>query len=198
MVVTPPSTHETLLDALTQVHEQGTAYWESLPLATFFAPLAPGAWSPADHVRHLTKSTRPVALAVALPRPLLLLAFGRPRRPSRSYEELLAAYQAALAGGLRANRRYTPTPRPVPDDPAKAREARATILAALGRADAELVAAVQRWPDRALDRHRLPHPALGKLTVREMLFFTIFHAVHHADVVRRRLAEAAAVAGRAR
>jgi uncharacterized damage-inducible protein DinB len=38
-----------------------------------------------------------------------------------------------------------------------------------------------------LDRLRLPHPALGKLTVREMLFFTIYHNIHHVENVVRRL-----------
>ena len=39
--------------------------------------------------------------------------------------------------------------------------------------------AITRWGERALDRFRLPHPALGQLTVREMLFFTLYHNLHH-------------------
>jgi hypothetical protein len=35
----------------------------------------------------------------------------------------------------------------------------------------------------------LPHPLLGKLTVREMLFFTLYHQRHHVAVVERRIAE---------
>ena len=39
-----------------------------------------------------------------------------------------------------------------------------------------------------LDRYRLPHPLLGKLTVREMLFFTVYHNYHHVRSVADRLA----------
>lgn len=39
-----------------------------------------------------------------------------------------------------------------------------------------------------LEACRLPHPLLGKLTVREMLLFTLDHEVHHVANVARRLA----------
>ena len=35
------------------------------------------------------------------------------------------------------------------------------------------------WSEKDLDKYKLPHPLLGKLTVREMLFFTIYHNEHH-------------------
>jgi hypothetical protein len=43
------------------------------------------------------------------------------------------------------------------------------------------------WSERQLDRIRLPHPVLGKLSVREMLFFTLYHNQHHIEAVKRRL-----------
>jgi hypothetical protein len=184
----PPSTRDTLLAALSSAHEGGKTYWESLSLPTFFAPLGPGAWSPAQHVRHLTKTARAVTRGLTLPRVVLWLMFRPARRASRGYAELLETYHAALAGGARASGPYIPEERPAPADPAAAR---AALLAADAAATSALIAALRRWPERAFDRYRLPHPALGKLTVREMLFFTVFHTRHHADVVRRRLAERA-------
>jgi len=50
------------------------------------------------------------------------------------------------------------------------------------------VRAITAWGDDALDRYRLPHPLIGKLTLREMLVFTLFHFDHHRDNVARRLA----------
>jgi hypothetical protein len=52
---------------------------------------------------------------------------------------------------------------------------------------AELYGAVEGWSERALDRFRLPHPALGQLTVREMLHFTLYHNLHHVENVAARL-----------
>ena len=53
----------------------------------------------------------------------------------------------------------------------------------------ELRAAIARWPDRSLDRYQLPHPLLGKLTLREMLIFTAYHQMHHLEGVKRRRGE---------
>ena len=38
-----------------------------------------------------------------------------------------------------------------------------------------------------LDVIILPHPLLGKLTLREMLYFTIYHAEHHTSSVKKGL-----------
>ncbi|HRH60621.1 MAG TPA: DinB family protein, partial [Chitinophagaceae bacterium] len=38
---------------------------------------------------------------------------------------------------------------------------------------------VNNKPEDELDVYILPHPLLGKLTLREMLYFTIYHAEHH-------------------
>ncbi|MEO8501391.1 MAG: hypothetical protein ABI565_10790 [Vicinamibacteria bacterium] len=36
----------------------------------------------------------------------------------------------------------------------------------------------------ALDSTRLPHPILGRLSVREMAFFTLYHLRHHHALIR--------------
>jgi hypothetical protein len=43
-----------------------------------------------------------------------------------------------------------------------------------------LIGAVKRnWGESELDSYILPHPILGKLTIREMLFFTLYHDTLH-------------------
>jgi hypothetical protein len=44
---------------------------------------------------------------------------------------------------------------------------------------------IDPWSENSLDRFKLPHPLLGKLTVREMLFFTIFHNEHHFRTMKQ-------------
>jgi uncharacterized damage-inducible protein DinB len=41
--------------------------------------------------------------------------------------------------------------------------------------------------EEELDRYLLPHPLLGKLTMREMLYFTIYHVTHHHRQVETNL-----------
>jgi hypothetical protein len=171
-------TRDEILAFLDDVHRQSTAYWSAFSDAEFFAKIGE-AWSPAENVRHLAKSIRPVTKALRLPKIAVRWMFGGPRRPSMTYDALVERYRGRLAEGGEAGR-FAPSQRVVTD--------RGEILGQLDQACSELRAAIGKWPDRALDRHQLPHPLLGKLTLREMLFFTAYHQLHHMDGVKRRLA----------
>jgi hypothetical protein len=48
---------------------------------------------------------------------------------------------------------------------------------------------MERWSEAELDAYRLPHPLLGRLSVREMMFFTLLHNRHHQAVAERRRVE---------
>lgn len=157
-------------------------YFDAIQLEAFFAPLAHGAWSPADHVRHLTKSMRAVTNGLTRPRVLLALLFGWTSRPSRSFFQLRSVYRAALGMGRGAGR-FAPKPM---DGALYTAAHRRQLMAWLAAAVEEMDTATARWTESAIDRYQLPHPLLGKLTVREMLFFTLFHNVHHVHAVERR------------
>ena len=60
-------------------------------------------------------------------------------------------------------------------------------MSALDEASQNLTRSASGWGEWTLDRLRLPHPALGRLTVREMLFFTLYHNLHHVENVARRI-----------
>ena len=49
----------------------------------------------------------------------------------------------------------------------------------LQKAQDNLSQAIKKWKDTDLDQYYIIHPILGRLTVREMLFFTIYHTEHH-------------------
>ena len=188
MLATDPRTGPEISRALRSVHDESVAYWRSFTPDAFAASLG-GGWSAAETVRHLNKSIRPVAMAMRLPRLVLRLRFGGAKAPSRSYDEMRRVYDAALAAGADAGR-FAPSPRP-PEEPAAARE---RILAEHAAVVDALVEATGKWSETALDRLRLPHPRLGVLTVREMLFFTVNHNQHHVAVVRRKMESGAAEA----
>ena len=112
---------------------------------------------------------------------MLRVMFGKPKRASVPFEELRERYQGLLDAGGNAGR-FAPSPREEQDLDAR----RADILGQHADANRALRAAIARWPDAALDRYQLPHPLLGKLTLREMLAFTLYHQLHHIQVVERR------------
>ena len=184
-----PTVHEPrslpeLVRELWSLHEQSTAFWSAFDTAEFYAPIGT-AWSPADNVRHLLKSNRPVARALATARIALAVRFGLNLRASRSYAEVRETYRAALAGGVTAGR-FAPSPEPPHADP---EVARSTLMAERDAVAGRLEAALAGWGEWSLDHLRLPHPALGSLTVREMMFFTLYHNLHHVLNVARRKGE---------
>jgi hypothetical protein len=178
-------TRDDILRRLDAVQSESAAYWGAFDATTFFAKIGE-AWSPAENVRHLVKSIRPVTKALGMPRLVLRLMFGKASRASVSYDALVERYHGLLAAGGKAGR-FTPSAREEVDLDAR----RAEILAEHAAANGALRAAIARWPDAALDRNQLPHPLLGKLTVREMLYFTLYHQLHHIGVAERRRNESA-------
>lgn len=168
---------------LRALHARSQDFWKSFSTVEFFRPLG-DAWSPADNVRHLLKSNRPVLRAISTPKILLAIRFGAGLRPSRTYAEVREKYFSRLAEGVTAGRF---TPRPL-EGTEQTEEQRNELLAEMDQVSERLTNAISGWQEWQLDRLALPHPALGRLTVREMLFFTLYHNLHHVRNVERRMA----------
>jgi hypothetical protein len=132
-------------------------------------------WSPAGHLRHLGKSVRAVARGLRTSK-LVLVFFGFSSGRSRTFSEMLQLYREALEAGGQAG----------PYGPSSETPSRELIMERWRGANDQLIAALAPWTEAALDRYRLPHPLLGKLTGREMLFFTAYHNAHHARRIRER------------
>jgi hypothetical protein len=169
-----------LLDALAEQRAESLEAWSRFPTATFFAPIGE-AWSPAENVRHLVKSMRPVVKALRMHPIVLRMMFGKSDHGSVSYDGLVARYRQALSEGGTAGR-FAPSSRIATDLGVW----RAQILSEFESVHHQLCSAIERWTEPKLDRLRLPHPLLGKLTVREMLYFTLYHERHHLAGVQRR------------
>lgn len=126
---------------------------------------------------------RAVTRGLGMPRPLLLLLFGPGFGPSRSFDGVREVYQARLRAGADAGR-FAPSPADPSADPKGWRDG---VMASWNEASDGLERAVGGWSERALDFLRLPHPLLGKLRVREMLFFSLYHEAHHLRLVAERI-----------
>ena len=136
-----------------------------------------GKWTPAQQVEHILRAVRPVSMALRVPKWFLRWRFGKPNRPQRDYDGLVQRYKEKLAAGGRASGRFVPPPVPAGDIEGIAASLRGTVKTLCDRVDS--------WTEHELDTVLLPHPLLGKLTVREMLYFTIYHVQHHQALVER-------------
>ncbi len=173
-----------LLAAVDEAEADVAEFFASIDDADFVRRRG-SAWSPAEHLDHLNIAVSAAARGLGI-RPLLLrLRFGSSRRASRTYDELRAAYQSNLDAGGRASGRYVPAG-PGADD-ASAATRKSELLARWSRVNERLRGALRPWSERNLDRVQLPHPLLGMITARELVFFTIHHGPHHVVAAKRRL-----------
>ena len=138
-------------------------------------------WSPGQQLKHLLISVKPVRQILGLPAFLLLLVWGKANRKSRTYEELVHKYQEKLAIGGSATARFVPQP-VVWEDKEK-------LVQKLNSEVEALINIIKGFSEEELDKIILPHPLLGKLTVREMLYFTSYHVSHHKSGITKLITE---------
>ncbi|HUG42340.1 MAG TPA: DinB family protein [Longimicrobiales bacterium] len=183
-----PSTLPDIAARIGEVRDEIGAYVGGLAADDLFHRV-PGVWAPIDDLRHLVRVNAALAKGLGLPGWMLRLRFGRPARGAWSYARLTTLYDALLSTGAKAPTAYVPPQGLVADRDAY----RARTLERWRGVNEQLLRRVEQLSERGADRAALPHPGLGLLSLREMLFFTIHHDLHHLAVARRRVADRAAV-----
>lgn len=189
MTPVPPFLQPTLIQALSEVESDVAAFFASLSPEAFILPDG-AAWSPAEHLDHLNISVSATARGFSASRLLLRVRFGRSQRASRSYPELVEGYLNRLATGAGATGRFVP--QRTTSAVERASELQGELLARWHGVNDRLTTALASWSEHDLERLQLPHPLLGKLTARELVFFTIYHGRHHVAAAKRRLKRLAA------
>lgn len=138
-----------------------------------------GKWTAIQQLDHIIRSVSPVNMAMGLPKFILKWRFGTANRPSKTYEQLVEKYQRKLLEGGRATARFTP--------PAITADEKKILVHKLQKLVQALCKKINSHAEEALDTYILPHPLLGKLTLREMLYFTVYHVVHHGTLIQKGL-----------
>ena len=136
-------------------------------------------WSVAQNITHLITATMSTIPAFKLPKFIVRLYAGKPNRPSRTYDELVAKYKLKLEQGGRASGRFIPKQ-------VDSGEGKENILQTFSVSMNKLADTIQKkWNDRQLDQYIAPHPLLGKITLRELCYFTIYHTHHHLHIIKK-------------
>ncbi|KAA3641242.1 MAG: DinB family protein [Bacteroidetes bacterium] len=149
--------------------------WMQKQSAEAFEKGPEGKWTTGQHLDHLIKSVVPLNQAFLLPKFVYQMKFGKPNRPPRDFEALVARYNEKLTKGGQAPSRFVP--------PSVTLEQKQSLIAKFSKEYQKLANKTLKWKEADLDAYLLPHPLLGKVTVREMLFFTAHHIVHHLEIL---------------
>jgi hypothetical protein len=137
-----------------------------------------GKWSAGQNLDHLIRAIKPLQLAYGLPKFALMILFGKTNRPSRTYDEVVTKYKTKLGAGGKASRPFIP--------PAIGFQKKDELIKKYTDQKQKLVTKIEKQSESDLDKYILPHPLLGKVTLREMLYFTIHHNEHHLNLLKYR------------
>jgi hypothetical protein len=132
-------------------------------------------WSFGEEIVHLTMSTNGTAMLLSSPDERLLPS----DHPSRTYDEIVQEYLEKLA--LSPN-----IGRAIADQELKQYETKALQLN-FDAASKAALAALPRWKEDNADAWMVwKHPLLGKMTAREMVYFTVYHTRHHLATLKHK------------
>ncbi|MBL7703198.1 MAG: DinB family protein [Ferruginibacter sp.] len=136
-------------------------------------------WSVAENVQHIIISTNMSSLAWYLPRFVVRWMAGKPNRNSRTYDELKDKYYKKLADGGRASARFVPKPIEI-------KYGKQKLMDNWNKAAAKFINTLTKnRTEDDLDNYLVKHPLLGRITLRELGYFTIFHTEHHLHTIEK-------------
>ena len=137
-------------------------------------------WSAGQDLVHLIKVLKIVNIGFSLPKPILGFVFGINKNDSRPFEDLRQVYKNALEGGAKAPTIYIPKPVSYHD--------KEHLIQKYASLNKSFIEKLNNHTAHELDSYRLPHPILGKISLRELASFTSFHTSHHFESLKSKLA----------
>lgn len=150
-------------------HKAFIAYINSIPDDDFVLSKNE-KWSPGQQLDHVLKCVVPLLKALSN-KAFIETKFGRIQRPVLSYEEVIKNYKHGLENGGKAPERFLP-------EKVELIQREVLEVELMNNINA-LASSLENYSDDELDSLILPHPFLGSLTIREMLFLMTYHAEHH-------------------
>jgi len=163
-----------IISALTEKVDEFNNYISSLNKEQFEAT-PNGKWSAGQNLDHLIRAIKPLQPAYSLPKFALTILFGKTNRPSKTYDEVVTKYKTKLAAGGKASGPFIP--------PTIKFEKKDELIKKYDQQKQKLISKIEKQSETDLDKYILPHPLLGKVTLREMLYFTIHHNEHHLNLL---------------
>jgi hypothetical protein len=135
-------------------------------------------WSVAENLEHIRLSFKGSLRGLFLPKIFIRLKFGKPEHESMPYEQLEEEYAQKLEAGAKASKPYLPVL-----DTSKISKER--LIDTFNASTTRYLNEVKYyWEEEQLDHYQFPHPILGMLTARELLYFNLFHCWHHFRTMR--------------
>jgi hypothetical protein len=167
-----------IIQNILEKHQLFLAYIDSLSKEEFEFNMAE-KWNAGQQLEHIILSIKAISKAFGMEKTELEQNFGLSENENRSYNVLTTMYQEKTSKGAIAPDRFVPKN--------GIENSKIELLNALQSNVDNLCLKIDNFTEKELDTLCLPHPLLGKLTLREMLFNVIYHVQHHEALIKKQL-----------
>lgn len=169
------NTKDDIKNALSAIFEEMNAHIKTVDDASFKKSVN-GKWSIAQNIDHLTISNNITALCLNMPKVVLKQLYKINTRANWNYDEVVWKYQRTLSEGAKASLPFQPKISLIP---------MRFLVERFWKGSCDtLLKAIDSWSEEDLNTYLIPHPLIGKMTLRELLFFTVYHIGHHLKTIK--------------
>lgn len=135
-------------------------------------------WTTGQHILHLVKSLQMLNKALSYPKFILKYKFGVCNRAPRDYATVAKKYQDKLDVSKDKAKEFNKSLQ-IPTIKDKKR-----LLTRYQIQQKKLQYKTQKISDKNLDSLIVPHPLMGKMTLREIIMWTAHHTEHHLQTLQ--------------
>ena len=172
---TKMQTKQDIISELENIFNETTAFIEQVDDSIFNKSIDK-KWSIAENIDHLSITQNVTALSFNMPKMLLKQLFKTNNRISWNYDETVWKYQRTLNSGGKASFAFQPK--------VSLAKNKKIVLYFWKKSCDSFLNAAKSWNEEDLDIYIIPHPLIGKITMREFLFFSVYHVKHHLQTIK--------------
>lgn len=167
---------EEIISALEEIKSEIQEHFNQPLPEELYAKAENEKWSIAQNMDHLIRSIQPLTSGLGHPKMAIKMMYGSNKKKiNRSYDEIFELYNSKIGDGFKAGGIYVPN----------VEHSQEQHVSKLSSELEKLIDIFQnKWDDKDMDGIMVPHPAIGKITVRELFFFTIFHMKIHLNTIK--------------
>lgn len=162
------------LELFSWLAKQSNDIWEKGP---------EGKWTTGQQIQHLVNSLQLLNNALSYPRFFLKYKFGTCNRETRDYETIVKKYLEKL---IENKDKATVFNQKLHKPTLKEKE---RLLTRLQIQHKKLQYKTLKVSDINLDTLVIPHPLMGKMTIREIIMWTAYHTEHHTKILKDKYSE---------
>lgn len=170
-------TKQELISIVQSIHDEVNQYLGSIDDAKLNTPRPNGKWSVAEEIGHLINALQQSNKGLGLPKFFLKYRFGTNNRQEKTYDEVVEKYLGKLVTI------------PIPNNPFQIKEVekieKEKLQKLYKKEQEKFEKRLSKFSEKELSTLLLPHPLLGKLTIREFVYFTHYHNKHHLENIKK-------------